>query len=109
MEEALGFSIPASLKQLFKFTNGGQLRNKYFKLEDGNYAVVGFISGIHEDDEGSVLKSKEICQRLELGSNYAILSGVESEYLGLDFNSNTEDPEVVSILQEENGGIQVCP
>lgn len=98
--------MPASYKQLLKFANGGQLRNKYFKLEDGTYAVIGFISGIYEDDEASVLKSKEICQELDLGSNYAILSGVAPEYFGLDFSSNPNEPEVVSILQE-NGGIQV--
>jgi len=104
LEDVLGFPVPASYKQLLKFANGGQLTRKYFKLEDGNYAAIGYITGIFEDDEASVLKSKAICQELEL-SNYAILSGVTPEYFALDFNANAEDPTVVAIV--EGNGLEI--
>jgi hypothetical protein len=104
LEVELGFPVPASYKQLLKFANGGSLKKNYFKLEDGNYAVIGYITGIFEDDEASVLKSKAICQELEL-SNYAILSGVSPEFFGLDFNSNAEDPAVVAII--EGNGLEI--
>jgi len=105
LEDEIGLTIPASYKQLLKFTNGGELKKKFFKLEDGSYAHIGYITGIHEDDDASVLKSKEICQTLDIGSNYAILSGENPEYFALDFNTNAEDPAVVSILHED--GLQI--
>jgi hypothetical protein len=105
LEEELGLTIPASYRQLLKFTNGGDLFKNYFKLEDGSYAVIAHISGIFEDEDGSVLKSKTICQELELGNNYAILSGAAPEYFGLDYTANSEEPAVVSILAQD--GLQI--
>jgi len=105
LEEKLGVSMPTSYKQFLQLANGGHLKNKYFRLEDGSYAIITYISGII-DEPNTVLFSKEICEDLDVGTGYAILSGVGPEYFALDFTENEKEPTVISILKED-GGVKI--
>jgi hypothetical protein len=74
-----------------------------------NSYLTSFFNGVGISEEfGSVSSSKELCDGMNAGAGYAIISGGGPEYLALDFNSDAANPPLISILQEEDGGIQVC-